>query len=213
MAMYSSPASRAARAMVLGSARPSVAVVCMCMSPRRSCERDQPRQRAGLGRLDLAAILAQLRWNERQSQRLVDAFLGLPGHQRTIVDPVEPVLVELEAALDGAIAKFDVVALRAGEVLERRAALLRGNQPQVGLKPAPEQDARLGLTVSQHPLDQPVSGERVHQRRRRAGGEDVEVAARLAAAPEAPDHRDRRAGRVLAEPADERGGGVVGFGA
>ena len=67
--------------------------------------------------------------------------------------------------------------------------------------------------MSQDPLDHPVSGERIHQRRRCAGGEDIEVAARLAAAPEAPYHRDRRAWRRLTEPADERGGGVVGFGA
>ena len=122
MAMYSRPASRAARAIVhgvgaaVGGRRVHVQVAAQVL------ERDQPRQRAGLGRLDLAAILAQFRRDERQAERLVDAFLGLAGHERTVVHPVEAVFVQLEAALDGAVAKRDVVALRAGEVLERRAA-------------------------------------------------------------------------------------------
>ena len=44
IAMYSSPASRAARAIVSMSSRPSVAVVCMWRSPRSSIALDEPRQ-------------------------------------------------------------------------------------------------------------------------------------------------------------------------
>ena len=91
-------------------------------------------------------------------------------------------------------------------------ALVAGNQPQVGLESAPQHDARLGVAVREHPLDLPVAGERVHQRRRGAGGEDVEIAAGLAAAPQAADHGDHRAGRRLAERADERRRRVVGLG-
>ncbi len=92
-------------------------------------------------------------------------------------------------------------------------ALAGGNQPQIRLKAAPKQDARLGFAVGQHALDHPVAGERVHQRRRRTGGEDIEVATGLAAAPEAPHRGDEGAGRRFTEPADERRGGIVGFGA
>ena len=66
--------------------------------------------------------------------------------------------------------------------------------------------------MRQDALHELVAGERVHQRRRGAGGEDVEVAAGLAAAAQAADRRDVGVGRVLAERGDERGGRLVRFG-
>ena len=72
-------------------------------------EGDEPRQRAGFGGLDLAAILAQFRRDERQPERLVDALLGLAGDERAVVHAIEPVFVQLEAALDRAVAQGDVV--------------------------------------------------------------------------------------------------------
>ena len=42
------------------SSFPSVSVVCMCRSPRRSARSIEPRQRSCRGRLDFAAILPQL---------------------------------------------------------------------------------------------------------------------------------------------------------
>ncbi len=46
-------------------------------------ERDQAWERARLGGLDFAAILAQFRRNVRQSERLVDALFRLAGHDRS----------------------------------------------------------------------------------------------------------------------------------
>ena len=89
-----------------------------------------------------------------------------------------------------AVAQRDVVRLRAGEVLHRGAEALARHEPQVGLEAAPEQHARLRVAVREDALDQLVAREGVHQRRRRAGGEDVEVAAGLAAAAQAADDVD-----------------------
>ncbi len=54
-----------------------------------------------------------------------------------------------------------------------------------------------------------VADEIVHQRLIRAGGQQVEIAAGVAAAPQAADRRDRRLRRTLAQIADERGRGIV----
>ena len=77
--------------------------------------------------------------------------------------------------------------------------LSRGNEPEVGLEPAPEQHARLRFAAGEHALDQAVSDEGVHQRRGRAGGEDVEVATGLAAPAQAADGRNVRVGRMFAQ--------------
>ena len=146
--------------------------------------------------------------DRRETERRVDALFVVAGDARVVVDAKEPVLVQLEAALDGAIAQRDVVGLRAGEVLQRGAEALARDEPQVGLEAAPEQHARLGFAVGEHPLDELVAGEGLHERAGRAGREDVEVAAGLAAAPQAADHRDlgvgacsraRRRGRGVSE--------------
>ena len=87
----------------------------------------------------------------------VDVLLGLAGDARVVVDPEQAVLVQLEAARDRAVAQRDVVRLRAGEVLQRGAAALGGDEPQVGLEAAAQQHARLGVAVAEHALDQRVA--------------------------------------------------------
>ncbi len=79
-------------------------------------------------------------------------------------------------------------ALEPVKYWQRRAEALARDEPQVCLEPAPQQHARLRVAVREDTLDQLVAGERVHQRRRGARREDVEVAAGLAAAAEAADH-------------------------
>ena len=92
-------------------------------------ELDQLRQRAALGGLDLAAVLAQFGRHVRESQRCVDPRLVLAGDARVVVDLVQAVLVQLEPALDRAVAQDDVVRLRAGEVPACAAPRLsRGNE-------------------------------------------------------------------------------------
>ena len=108
-----------------------------------------------------------------------------------VVDAIEPVLVQLQSALDRAIAQRDVVGLGAGEILECGAEALARDDPQVGLEAAPEPDARFSVAMGEHALDEAVSGEAsISGAAVAAGGQDVEIAARLAAAAEAADGHD-----------------------
>ena len=93
-------------------------------------------------------ILAQLRRNPGEAERLVDRLPRVsPATALVVVDAEQPVFVQLEAEADRAIAQRDVVRLRAGEVLQRGAAALGGDQPQVGLEAAAEEHARFRVAV------------------------------------------------------------------
>ena len=94
----------------------------------------------------------------------------------------------------------------------RGAAAVGGDEAQVGLEAALEQHARLGVAVAEHALDQAVLDEVVHQRRPAPEASDVEIAAGVAAAPQAADRLDGGVGRALAQVGDERRGGVVRVG-
>ena len=177
MAMYSSPASRAASAIVRTSSLPSVSVLCMWRSPRRSARSIRRGSARRAGGVDLAAHLAQLRRNPVEAERGVDVFLALAGDAHVVRGPEQAVFVQLEAEADRAVAQRDVVGLRSGEVLQRGAAAVGGDEAQIGLEAALEEDARFRVAVAEHALDQTVLDERVHQRCRRAGGEQIEVAA------------------------------------
>src|SRR5207247_9605347 len=52
----------------------------------------------------------------------------------------------------------------------------------------------------------------IHELRRRAGGEQIEIAARLTAPPEAPDRLDGGVRSALAKIFDERGSRIAGVG-
>jgi hypothetical protein len=78
-------------------------------------------------------------------------------------------------------------------VRPRRA--LGGDQAQIGLKPAAHQHAGFGLALAEHPLDGWILDERRHDRLIGARHEDVDVAAGLAAAAQAPD-RSNLCGRI-----------------
>ncbi len=175
-------------------------------------EPDQLRQRAPFGRLELAAPLAKLGRNLRETQRVVDVRLGPPGHERSVVHAKEPVLVQLEPARDGPVAQRDVVRFRAGEVLHRRAAAFFGHEPEIGLNAAPEPHARLRVSLAENPLDQLVHREGRHHVRVVPRREDVDVARRVRAAPDAADvvEHDRRAFR--AQVVEQQTGGLGGIG-
>ncbi len=201
IAMYDEPGRRAPRAPWSRRRRGRRWRSCACAG-RRADRRAATRrgQRAALGGFDLAAVLAQLGRHERQAERVVDVLLrsrpppAAPSSMR-----YRPYSFSLKPALDGAVAQRDVVRLRAGEVLQRGAEALARHEAQVGLEPAAQQHARLGFAVREDALDEAVAGEGVHQRRRCAGGEDVEIAARLAAAAQAADRRRcRRRARARA---------------
>ena len=107
-------------------------------SPRRSAERDERRERAGQRGLELAGILAQLRFDERQADERVclgfggerPKLGGVAGQRLAIVaDPQEPLLGQAPALVAGHRAEPDVVLLGAGEVDAVGAALARAARP------------------------------------------------------------------------------------
>src|SRR5664280_3335589 len=96
--------------------------------------RDEIRQAAVAGRLDLAAILAQLGWNLGEPEERVDLGLGgegaelggLPGRGLAVLAQAEePLLRQAPAAVARDPAEPDVVFLAAGEVDEIRARVAR----------------------------------------------------------------------------------------
>ena len=133
MAMYSRPRRCAASAIAVRSSRPSVSVVCMCRSPRRSARVMSCRQRSAASGLDFPAVLAQLGLDPVHAQGSVDPFLRLSRHPAVIVDPEQAVLIELESELHRTVPHDDVVRLRACEVLHRCPATLERHEAQVGL--------------------------------------------------------------------------------
>ena len=76
-----------------------------------------------------------------------------PATRDVVVHAEEPVFVQLVAALQRPVAQLDVVRLRAGEVLHRRAAALGSHAAQVGLIAAAQLHARLGVALAEHALD------------------------------------------------------------
>src|SRR5207249_3605098 len=100
-------------------------------------------------------------------------------------DTENTIFVELHPQADRAIAQRDVVRLRPGEILERGSAAVCGDDAKVGLKCSTQQNARLRFAARQYAFDERIRDEIVHQRRRRAGREHVEVSAAVASAPEA----------------------------
>ena len=170
---------------------------------------DQPRQPPRLGRLDLAPVLAQLRRDPHEAERLVDPLFGLAGDGEAGGDVEQAVLVQLAAAGDGAVAQRDVVGLRSGEVLERRATALAGDQAEVGLVAAAQQDAALRLPLAEHAFGKRVPGEGADQRVVAADGEDVEVAARLGAAAQAAHRHELGAGSEGLQVGDQHRGQVA----
>ena len=117
----------------------------------------------------------------------------------------------LAQAADG-----NVVRLTAGEVVQRRAVAVLGDNPEINLETRPQDHRRARRPGSKHVAHLVVSREpthdRVAQRRRR---KNVDVADRLAATPEAAggDHPTNARSRfqVCEERADVlRGGDQLG---
>ncbi len=143
-------------------------------------ELDEIRQRAVLGRLDLAAVLAQLGRDPGHVQPMIERLLVLRREQTIALH--DAVLVHLPAALPGTAAHGDVVLLGACEVQKRRAEALRLDEAQVHTQPARELHRDLFRAPAQDTVYGRVAGDRL-------GGlgavartdDDVEIADRLLA--------------------------------
>ena len=177
-----------------------------------SDERHQIREGAPLGSLDLSPSLAQLGRNLDEAERLVDLGLGASGDQGAVVDAEQPVLVQFEPARHCAIAQGDIVRLRPGEILHRGSVTLLWNEPQIGLNAAPQQDARLGFSLAENPIDELVHGEGGHDVRICPGCENVDVSGRVGAAADAADRHERHRRALGAQVVEQQRGRLGGVG-
>ena len=130
----------------------------MCRSPLRSARVISDGQRPGRRGFDLAAILAQLGLDEGRGRAPCRCPASVAPAIGLVVGVEQAVLVQLPAALERAIAQRDVVRLRAGEVLQGRAALIGRDDAKVGLEAAAQQHAGLGAAIGEHALDHAGSG-------------------------------------------------------
>ena len=108
-------------------------------SPRTSPSSTSSRQLAGARRLQLAAVLAQLRLDVGVAEPLVDLLLALAERHLAALGVGDAVLGDREAAADRVFAQRHVVGLGAGEVLQQVAEGGRRHDPQV------DRDAVVGL--------------------------------------------------------------------
>ena len=157
---------------------------------------DELWQRVLLGGLELAHILTQFRLDKVEPERAVEVGLladfrhGLRLHLRFIERP-ESVFVQRPAACEGALPHHDVVLFRSGEIVHREGKLRVLYHAQVRLDAAVPAHGGFRLAVRDHALDEFVPDKILaHDLRLARGDEEVEVAARLAPAPEAPARRD-----------------------
>ena len=178
------------------------------------------------GGIDFAAVLAQLGRNVVEVERVIDLLLGGCRDDDIVFQAQQGVLAECEAALDGALAQRDVVHLGAGEVLQRGAVAGARQQPYIDLEIVAQGEADLVLSAREQLVDEREGGDMLDRGGDYvrlagwAGDEQVEVADRLAAAPQRACWRDRLdsgeepdefadALRVLARHVDAKARGVL----
>ena len=166
---------------------------------------DELRQLAVPRRLELAAVLAQLRRDEVVAEEAVQLLLGARGERLAGLGVLHAVLGDGELAPHGGLAQRDVVVLRAGEVLEQVAVALGRHDAQVEAVAVVRDDRRLRRPLRRDVHDPAQLREVVDQRgrvvRRR---DDVEVAHGLPVAARAARDRDLVAGRMLGQHRDDR---------
>jgi hypothetical protein len=113
--------------------------------------------------------------------------LLLPGDTLPRLPCEDAVLADFEAPALRPRPELDVVGLRAGEILQRRAESLGLHRAQIDLQPFLHHDRALGRAASQHPayggeVDKPLH----HRLRLPRGYEQIHIADRLLVAPQAP---------------------------
>ncbi len=163
---------------------------------------DQLRQRAVGGGLELPAALAQLGRDPRVAQPLVDLLLGRALQRRAVLVAQDPVLAHVQPAPDRGLAQLHVVGLRAREVLQDVAELLRRDDPQVHLHARVRDHPRAGLARGGDALDQRQLGQCRDQRLDVARrGDDVDVLGRVPHPAHGPGDLHAVGGRMVAQRA------------
>ena len=135
-----------------------------------------------------------------------------PATRDVVRHAEQAVLAQLEPHLDGARADGDVVVLAAGEVLHGGAEALGRQRAHVHLQAfAAHFGAGLVLAAGQHFLHARIGDEAFERGgRRRAGDQQIEIAHRLAPAPQAAGGGDGVDARHLAQHLAQFGGDAFG---
>ena len=168
-------------------------------------ELDELRQLAVPRRLELAAVLAQLRRDPLVAEEPVHILLRGEGVQLATLHFGDPVLGDRQSTPDGGFAQRDVVIFRAREVLQQVAVRLRWNDSEVEAQSVLRDHRRLRPTARRH-LDHPRRrAKRVDQRLRvGCSGDQVEIAHRLAIAAGGAGDRHLQRGGIGGELGRER---------
>ena len=130
---------------------------------------DEARDFARLAGVELTLVLAQLRRDVGEVERGEDVLLGFAVEPQLGVAGFlgafeQAVLVEAQAAGDGALAHGDVVLFAAGEVGLRERILGVADDAQVALDSALENDAGLGVALGRDGQDAGLAGEKPDDR-------------------------------------------------
>ena len=122
---------------------------------------DQAGNAVFCGGLEFALVFAQLRRDEIEVELVVDFLLGGAGQQKGGIvgfgiGSEQTVFVEAQSAFDGALAHDDVVFLASGEIGQSEWEFRVGDDAQIGLNAALQDDAGLGVATG---MDQDYSGQ------------------------------------------------------
>ena len=167
-------------------------------------ERHQLGERVLARRLELAAALAQLGRDPRQAEPLVDRLLARAAQRLARFVVEDPVLGDVQAAADRALAQRHVVGLGAREVLEHVAELVGLDDLEVDLHPRVGGHAGARVARGLHGLHELELAERARERLRVAGrGDDVEVLDGVGAAAQRAGHLDPVARGMLAQGGED----------
>ncbi len=145
-------------------------------------ELDEPRQRSRPGRLELAAVLAQLRRDEAVPEEGVERLLVAERPHLARLDDGDPVLGDREPVPLGLLPQRHVVVFRAREVLKQIAVALRRHDAEIEAEALRVDHGRLRVAVGDD-LEHPGQSHEVSRQRGGIGcGRDhVEIAEGLAA--------------------------------
>ena len=119
------------------------------------------------GGFEFAAVFAELGWDVVEVEGVVDLVFAGGGDDGVVFEAEEGVLVEGEAAFDGALAEGDVVHLGAGEVLEGRSVAGAGEEADVDLEVVAEGEGDFVLAFGDELVDEGEGRRRARLRRRR----------------------------------------------
>ena len=135
----------------------------------------------------IAGVLAEHRVDPRQTESAVDVVFALASDDLARRLLGEGVLVERQAPLERALSQADVVPLAAREVEQGRAELDGRDDPHVDLQALLADEAELRLAAGEHGVDERHGEHALHHGRGVVGtDDDVEIADRLAEAPQTP---------------------------